>query len=1320
MSREKTSVWTTIAFCATIFLSLFLLGSNVLAQNPNSGTTTTGQILTVKITGPANGAIFSGPAPCEVPVQGLVTLSSLPDTLINIMYVLDLSGSTAFIEGLDVNGDGVVNAEDDFNNDGTNGDILDAEIAGTLALNSSINNLTEVRVGIIGFATNAAAADVSPESGFQRFTSPPQADKQPNGIPDIEEVLRSLDTDVIRGAKIGLFTPITEDSLRNNTNFEAALQVMLGLLGNTPAGQKNIVYFLSDGENERGGPLDDEIAAAAAKGIVIHTVGITEDANPTELSAIAAGTGGTFQQVDDPTQLRVLLPQTPLVGVSGVNVNGQTVALSSAGTFATTINSTGGLQTVAATATADDGTDVTADISVVCKEPLECSVTILSPQNGAEICGDSVTVVALSEATGGVPPYEKDCSINELMVPSMNDTFSLTIPLDVGANMINVVCSFVDSLGDRTMCMDEISVTRIPPPSCQIEINSPLDGSVILADSVKVTGFINITGGHPPFSVDCNVNGVTATVSDSVFRAVVPCTPGPNTLVATCLVTDSCGIKSVCTDTVDVECITELTCSVEITSPDDGALICGDSVRVTAATSVSGGVPPITAVCTVNGVLADVTDDLLTATIPVTVGENAIEVVCTFTDSLDTSVTCRDTIMVNRATPPSCVVHITAPPDGQVTFNDSVKVTAVTTISGGEQPFDITCNINGHATTKNDTMFMAMIPLNVGDNTIVAECTIVDSCNNKTVCSDTITVVREVSQFECTVDIVSPAKGSLVCGDSVKVTAVTSVSGGTPPITTDCTVNGIAADVIGNSVSATIPLTVGLNNIEVLCTFVDSLNRKAVCGDTSFVVRPEPPVCTVEIVSPQNNTATTDDSIKVTAVTSISGGAEPLSIECEINGITTTLVDTMFMASVPLNLGPNTIIATCTITDSCGATTVCADTILMTRGTLVDIQINITAPLDNDIVCGDSTKVTGTVKVSGGIQPFTTECDVNGVAATVADSVFTATVPLSSGRNTLIATCTVTDALGNQATKSDTISVVLDDQKPTCQFTADASGVSGTFIDGKSGIASIIPVDIHNGTLTVEPFSPGKRKVNFRIDVVDPNRGMHFSIEVADVCGNSFICDPIFLNLEAGAAARQYEFDFPSIDRYFEITNHGLSEVRIDLNGHKFKLLTDARQAALEFNAFTIPHAGRVKFDMKPYLKNGQNSMFLVFEGSAGATADVLISDFGEDINFVLDLQTVPEQFRLAQNYPNPFNPATKIQYDVPQKLEGGVDVKLRIFNLLGEVVTTLVDERKFPGQYTIQWDGTNDRGEPVSSGMYIYQFVAGEFKATKRMLFLK
>jgi hypothetical protein len=96
--------------------------------------------------------------------------------------------------------------------------------------------------------------------------------------------------------------------------------------------------------------------------------------------------------------------------------------------------------------------------------------------------------------------------------------------------------------------------------------------------------------------------------------------------------------------------------------------------------------------------------------------------------------------------------------------------------------------------------------------------------------------------------------------------------------------------------------------------------------------------------------------------------------------------------------------------------------------------------------------------------------------------------------------------------------------------------------------------------------------------------------------------------------------------------------------------------------------------------------------------------------------KSLPLTFALAQNYPNPFNPETTIEFQIATLS----DVKLEVFNVLGQKVRTLVNEATQPGRYKVTWRGVNDFGLPVASGVYVYQITAGEFVQVQKMLFLK
>ncbi len=94
----------------------------------------------------------------------------------------------------------------------------------------------------------------------------------------------------------------------------------------------------------------------------------------------------------------------------------------------------------------------------------------------------------------------------------------------------------------------------------------------------------------------------------------------------------------------------------------------------------------------------------------------------------------------------------------------------------------------------------------------------------------------------------------------------------------------------------------------------------------------------------------------------------------------------------------------------------------------------------------------------------------------------------------------------------------------------------------------------------------------------------------------------------------------------------------------------------------------------------------------------------------------LPSDFALWSNYPNPFNPSTTITFDIAKPSV----VKLTIYNSLGQTVRALYEGTKSEGRYDIYWDGKNDQGVQVPSGMYIYRLEAGEFTQSKKMMLVK
>jgi len=96
--------------------------------------------------------------------------------------------------------------------------------------------------------------------------------------------------------------------------------------------------------------------------------------------------------------------------------------------------------------------------------------------------------------------------------------------------------------------------------------------------------------------------------------------------------------------------------------------------------------------------------------------------------------------------------------------------------------------------------------------------------------------------------------------------------------------------------------------------------------------------------------------------------------------------------------------------------------------------------------------------------------------------------------------------------------------------------------------------------------------------------------------------------------------------------------------------------------------------------------------------------------------QTLIKTFELFQNYPNPFNPSTKIEYQIANA--GNVEIK--VFNINGELVKTLVNTSQSTGKYSVEWNGRDNNNIPVASGVYIYRVMHGNSVLSRKMILLK
>lgn len=145
------------------------------------------------------------------------------------------------------------------------------------------------------------------------------------------------------------------------------------------------------------------------------------------------------------------------------------------------------------------------------------------------------------------------------------------------------------------------------------------------------------------------------------------------------------------------------------------------------------------------------------------------------------------------------------------------------------------------------------------------------------------------------------------------------------------------------------------------------------------------------------------------------------------------------------------------------------------------------------------------------------------------------------------------------------------------------------------------------------------------------------------------------------------------------------------------------------------PKACGHKFSRNPFSR----SLWIPAQKTAGMTGHELCTFH---INFVEHpVNQIPKTYHLKKNYPNPFNPSTTIEFELPETS----DVELAIYDILGRKVDILVNKEFTAGYHRLVWDGTNERGEQASSGVYVYAIRVKSkgkivFQSNKKMLLIK
>jgi hypothetical protein len=190
--------------------------------------------------------------------------------------------------------------------------------------------------------------------------------------------------------------------------------------------------------------------------------------------------------------------------------------------------------------------------------------------------------------------------------------------------------------------------------------------------------------------------------------------------------------------------------------------------------------------------------------------------------------------------------------------------------------------------------------------------------------------------------------------------------------------------------------------------------------------------------------------------------------------------------------------------------------------------------------------------------------------------------------------------------------------------------------------------------------------------------------------------------------------DFPGGDEYWDgnidevrIWNRALkaTHIRAAMNGHAAPLAS----ALVGYWRFD-EGSGDTAYDRTPLNNDGQ-----LINGPTWVTPGAPIGG-ANNMTSVQSEVFVINEFNLEQNYPNPFNPTTDIRFS----LQEATNVSLRIYNSTGQLIKTLVTSSLDAGYHSFQWDATNNDGQEVAGGVYLYRLNAGSYTDTKKMMLIK
>lgn len=304
-------------------------------------------------------------------------------------------------------------------------------------------------------------------------------------------------------------------------------------------------------------------------------------------------------------------------------------------------------------------------------------------------------------------------------------------------------------------------------------------------------------------------------------------------------------------------------------------------------------------------------------------------------------------------------------------------------------------------------------------------------------------------------------------------------------------------------------------------------------------------------------------------------------------------------------------------------------------------------------------------------------------------------------------------------TASDTFRVIVaDNSGPSAFVNALASPVLNIvrFVAGADENLSALTLSADGQPVTMSK----QGNVYFGDYILSSTGSLPVSVTATDLSGNQDTVNRLYevSLLNKTTVFGKYHFSSSS-DGYvlLSVSDAGTVPLNWKRYGENIEIVMSNITAELKIES-AVARLASADEDAKLGLYEWTNGQWIYVggEGSGGKVNAVVNKSGTYAVLYNPDHISVPKEFVLNQNFPNPFNPSTTIRYEVPSETR----VTIKVYNLLGQEVKTLLDAVKGSGRYEIQWDGKNKSGKEVASGVYLYRLQADKFVKTRKMLLIK